>query len=220
MIALGLWDASFAALWILALIQTVVLISLVRQVGVLLLRVGQVFAPRSGSGPSSGDRLTIPEINSPEAAGPWGRYGGEQKSGERRRVLLFTSPDCGLCRDLVPSANAVAQKYASEFEIIIVADGEFDEMLEWAEETRAKIPVVAVPDVVKKHDIPGTPFAAIVDDRNIVLASGWVNYLEHLESLMRSCPKDATTARSVDHASEESGRDIERAGFVGSKGGD
>lgn len=199
MLAFGLWDASLAALWVLVLVNTIVLVALVRQVGVVLLRVGQVVAPRSSSGPSPGDVLAIPELSRLGSNPLRGAFDRIADDGEHRpRVLVFLSPDCGLCHEMVPAANAVAVTYRSRFEVIQVVDLDQDSLLQWVAETKSRTSVIAVPGVLKNYDIPGTPFACIVGDGDVIMASGWVNHLEHLEALIRSCPSQGKVGASSD----------------------
>jgi methylamine dehydrogenase accessory protein MauD len=180
----GLSDVSYAALWILVAVNTIVLVAMVRQVGVVLLRVGQIQAPRSGDGPRVGEVLRIRELSAPsEVAVP-------ADNTPLRRLLVFLSPDCGLCRELVPAANAVARGYGDRFDVFMIVDGDEARVQGWSSEARSRVPMIAARDALDRYGIPGAPFACIINHADAVLASAWVNHMEHLEALIRSCPRD------------------------------
>lgn len=173
----SLWDASYAALWVLMAINTVVLVAMVRQVGVVLLRMGQIQAPRSREGPEIGDILRIEELPVRFKAEP------------RRRLLVFLSPDCGLCKELVPATNAVARGYGDRFDVLMIVDGDEARVKAWGADARSHVAMIAARNALSRYGIPGAPFACITNHEDAVLACAWVNHLEHLEALIRSCPQ-------------------------------
>lgn len=175
----GLFDVAYGALWVLVILNTVVLVALVRQVGILLLRVGQVAPARALEGPAEGETLRIPALPTPSQP--------KRATDAFRRLIVFVSIDCGTCQAIVPAVDAVAKTYP-EYHPILVADAEEQEVRRWLRDVRARdVPAVALPGILKELEIPGTPFACVVDDSDNVLASGGVNHLDHIETLIRRC---------------------------------
>ena len=157
----GYWIAAFIALFGLVIVLAVVVVALARQIGVLHLRLSPSGAFDSGEGPPVGEpapRLTgIPD--------------------GREALVIFGSEGCGMCRDLLPSASAIAR---SEELAVVVASAS----MRFAEQVEP--PAVGVADVaaVAGWRVRATPFAVYVDPDGVVRAKGIVNTLEHLESVV------------------------------------
>jgi hypothetical protein len=149
------WTAAFAAQWVLLVVLCVVVVALARQVGTLHLRLG----PRGAleidtEGPSLGEPL--PPI---DARGPDGSTVVVGGPG-RRRLVMFSSPTCIVCREVAPALPAAAR-------------------------TADLVPqVVHDPRVERTFEIPGTPFLLVLDEMGVVRAKGTVNTLEQVEGLV------------------------------------
>jgi methylamine dehydrogenase accessory protein MauD len=173
----GWWLASYAALWILVIVLGVLVVALARQVGTLHLRMG----PRGAleldeEGPPLGEApqpLTATDLDgrSVRIGGP----GGGQ-------LVLFVSPDCPICREVLPGVPAAAR--AGRLEPLVVTDAGEPEAV--ATYTRAGVgaPVVAGPGMGDRYGVPGTPYAIVLDETGMVRAKGTVNNLEQVEGLV------------------------------------
>jgi hypothetical protein len=151
----GWWTAAFVAQWALLLVLCVVVVALARQVGTLHLRLG----PRGAleidtEGPTLGDAL--PALPARAADGTTLAIGGP---GDRR-LVLFSSPTCIVCREVAPALPAAAR--AGGLVPQVVHDADLERTL----------------------DIPGTPFLLVLDETGIVRAKGTVNNLEQVEGLV------------------------------------
>ena len=151
----GWWTAAFVAQWVLLVVLCVVVVALARQVGTLHLRLG----PRGAleidtEGPSLGDPLPPVEAR--------GTDGGSVVVGGPgvRRLVLFSSPTCIICREVAPALPAAAG--AADLIPQIVQD----------------------PDVERMLEVPGTPFLLVLDETGVVRAKGTVNTLEQVEGLV------------------------------------
>ena len=151
----GWWLAAFVAQWVLLLVLCVVVVALARQVGTLHLRLG----PRGAleidtEGPALFEPL--PAAPARAADGETVQLGGPGP----RRLVLFSSPTCMVCREVAPAVPAAAR--AGDLVPQVLHD----------------------PDVEHALDVPGTPFVVVLDDLGIVRAKGTVNNLEQLEGLV------------------------------------
>jgi hypothetical protein len=149
------WTAAFVAQWVLLVVLCVVVVALARQVGTLHLRLG----PRGAleidtEGPALGE--PVPPI---EAAGADGQpvvLGGPGV----RRLVLFSSPTCMVCREVAPALPAAAR-------------------------AAALLPqIVHDPEAERAFEVPGTPYLLVLDELGIVRAKGTVNNLEQVEGLI------------------------------------
>ncbi len=151
----GWWAAAFVAQWVLLLVLCVVVVALARQVGTLHLRMG----PRGAleidtEGPALGEAL--PSVDVLDADGAPLVLGG----AGARRLVLFSSPTCMVCRDVAPALPAAAR--AGDLVPQVVHD----------------------PDAERAFEVPGTPFLLVLDELGIVRAKGTVNNLEQVEGLI------------------------------------
>jgi hypothetical protein len=151
----GWWTAAFVAQWILLVVLCVVVVALARQVGTLHLRLG----PRGAleidtEGPPLGEPL--PPVDARAADGSSLVLGGPG----RRRLVVFSSPTCIVCREVAPAVPAAAG--AADLLPQIVHD----------------------PDAERAFEVPGTPFVLVLDGMGIVRAKGTVNNLEQVEGLV------------------------------------
>jgi hypothetical protein len=151
----GWWTAAFVAQWVLLLVLCIVVVALARQVGTLHLRLG----PRGAleidtEGPALGDAL--PPVEARGADGATVVVGGAGP----KRLVLFSSPTCIVCREVAPAIPAAAR--AGELQPLVLHD----------------------PDVERTFEVPGTPFLIVLDELGVVRAKGTVNTLEQVEGLV------------------------------------
>ena len=151
----GWWTAAFVAQWVLLVVLCVVVVALARQVGTLHLRLGPQGALEIDTeGPALGEAL--PPVEARDADGRSLILGG----AGGRRLVLFSSPTCIVCREVAPAMPAAAR--SADFVPQIVHD----------------------PDAERTFEVPGTPFLLVLDELGIVRAKGTVNTLEQVEGLV------------------------------------
>ena len=149
------WTAAFVAQWVLLIVLCVVVVALARQVGTLHLRLGPRGALEiDAEGPGLGEPL--PPVEAKAAEGAPIVVGGPGA----RRLVLFSSPTCTVCREVAPALPTAAR--AADLLPQIVHD----------------------PDVERTFEVPGTPFLLVLDELGIVRAKGTVNNLEQVEGLV------------------------------------
>ena len=151
----GWWALAFVAQWVLLVVLGVIVVALARQVGTLHLRLG----PRGAleiddEGPELGE--VLPTMAARAADGSGLGLGGPGPG----RLVLFSSPTCIVCREVVPGVPAAARTAGLEPQIL--HDPEAERVL----------------------DVPGTPFLLVLDDLGVVRAKGTVNNLEQIEGLV------------------------------------
>ncbi len=151
----GWWAAAFAVQWVSVVVLSVIVVALARQVGTLHLRLG----PRGAleidtEGPQIGE--APPPRPAHTADGTSVMLGGPGTP----RLVVFSSPTCGVCREIAPSvpAAAVSAGYSAQ--------------------------VLHDPDAEDDWNVPGTPFVVVLDERGVVAAKGTVNNLEQIEGLL------------------------------------
>jgi hypothetical protein len=151
----GWWAVAFGVQWALVVVLCVVVVALARQVGTLHLRLG----PRGAleidtEGPAVGE--PVPAVDARGADGALVVIGGPGV----RRLVLFSSPTCIVCREVAPALPAAAR--AASLLPQIVHD----------------------PEAERTFEVPGTPFLLVLDELGIARAKGTVNNLEQVEGLI------------------------------------
>jgi hypothetical protein len=151
----GWWTVAFVVQWLLVIVLCIVVVALARQVGTLHLRLG----PRGAlevdtEGPPLGE--APPPRPAALEDGSRAVLGGPGTP----RLVLFVSPTCPVCEEVRPSVPAAASSagLAAQF--------------------------VHDPDAERLWNVPGTPFAVVMDETGVVHAKGTVNNLEQLEGLV------------------------------------
>ena len=187
----GWWTASYVVLWVLVLVLCMVVVALARQIGTLHLRLGPRGAlEMDDEGPPLGD--APPVLRAQGLDGSEKEFGGP---GDRR-LLLFVSPGCIMCEQVLPSLPVVARVNGmTPFAITDV------DPFEAARDLKVPRGVTALsgPEVASTYRIPGTPYAIVLDRMGVVRAKGTVNNLEQFEGLV------TTAARRESDALEPAG---------------
>lgn len=161
----GWWAVAFTVQWILLVVLAVVVVALARQVGTLHLRLG----PRGAleidtEGPMIGE--APPPAPARDTSGATVMLGGPGPD----RVVLFSSPTCGVCKEVAPALGPAAASV--RFAAVVLHD----------------------PEAERAWNVPGTPFAVVLDTAGVVRAKGTVNNLEQIEGLLDTARSRASEA--------------------------
>jgi methylamine dehydrogenase accessory protein MauD len=190
----GWWAASYAALWLLVVVLFIVVVALARQIGTLHLRLGPRGAlemddegPALGEAPEAVDTRDIEErpvtIGGPGSA----------------QVLLFVSPGCMLCEQVLPSLPAIAS--SNDLVPYVLTDVDATEAALTFGPKRLPAPVVPAQGIASAYQVPGTPYVVVLDRHGVVRAKGTVNNLEQMEGLIDTGRRRAAEAESARQAS-------------------
>jgi methylamine dehydrogenase accessory protein MauD len=171
--------ASQIVLWIGFLLLGIVCIALARQIGVLHQRIAPAGALSLRQPLKLGE--ATPELTFTSLAGNPVRIGGNR--GGRSQLVLFLSPDCAICENLLPAVRSAAAAERPWLEIVLASDGD----LGHADFVRAKrlgnFPYVVSEQLGRSFGVAKLPYAVLIDGAGKLAATGLVNTREHLESL-------------------------------------
>lgn len=196
----GIWLVSYVALWVLVILLAIVVLGLVRQLGVIYLRLG----PDSAVTTSEGLEINspAPEFQSEDVIS--GRRVTLTDLKQRPSLLIFISPTCGPCAKLMPHVADLMRVRNSAANIVLISQSTEQETLSLIRSHKLKGPVLADADksLSTIYRVPATPFAYRVDQSGIVKRRGIPNTLEHLEEMLRGqggeevveLPKPETTS--------------------------
>ncbi|WAL68510.1 hypothetical protein ORV05_12290 [Amycolatopsis cynarae] len=120
------------------------------------------------AGPRTGGKLDLPA--------PVGELGG----GADLLLFAFVSPDCGLCRRMLPEFRSAAER----FRLVLVSAASEADLREHLAGQSEDLPVVTGPRVFEANNIPWPPYAAITSGTGTVLAHGGASSPEQLHAVL------------------------------------
>jgi hypothetical protein len=165
---------SVILLGVICVLNTVAVVALIRQVGVLHLRIQPVAGLTGAGGPEYGSELKLPA-----------RLGELARRDDAGRFLIaFVSPTCGICGPLTASFGRIARSAAADTAVLLVVDASEHDAADYV---RAKgvsfLPYIG--DKASFNDnVPGAPWAVVTDGSGKVIASGGVNTLDNIEEML------------------------------------
>jgi methylamine dehydrogenase accessory protein MauD len=172
----------FAIVLLLAVVVLVLILAvfaLARQIGILHTRLAPAGALMTTTGPKVGQPapvLSIPDINGIEV--PIGM------PSKLAQLILFVSPTCPICKDLVPIAKDMAK--ADRVNLTFASDGgERQAHDDYIKRMKLeKYPYIVSLELGMKFEVGKLPYAVLIDSAGVLRSKGLVNSREHLESLV------------------------------------
>lgn len=177
-----LWTASYIALWIVVGVLAFIVMGLLRQLGILQMRLGvepgvlitREGLPRGAAAPGfeAADLLSGTPLRLADFRGS-------------RVALIFLTPTCDACRGLVPHLNDVAREWR-EVRFLAVCYAAEEACGELVRSAGVQIPMIGDPGnaVGMSYEVPSTPFAFLIDEGGTILIRGVVNTWPQLEALL------------------------------------
>ena len=189
----GTMLASYICLWVIVIIQMLVILEVLRQIGILRLRIGD----DPGALLVEGEGLDRGEL-APEFAARdlnSGKIISNAIFREHMTLLVFLTTRCEACRNLAPSLVRAAREHERDAKIVIVCSGPGDECTMFAREFGLSMPVVVDQDqqIFTAYRIRRTPIALLVDNDGRARIQGIANDGQQLEGLFR---EEATLPQS------------------------
>lgn len=189
---------SYCVLWLLVLCLCMTVYVLARHVGMLHIRTGNASARITTRGPEIGS--SVNEVRFRDLEGQDVIIGGRQ---ERPTLLVFISPGCGTCDELLPALNGIA-RHEKETRLVIMAVAEEAETQEYVKRHHLMhLSIVCSKEFVTLYGIGGIPHALLLDRDGIVRSKGIVNTAVHLESILNVVTTGYSSSQSRVLASED-----------------
>jgi methylamine dehydrogenase accessory protein MauD len=179
-----LFLTAFAVQWLAIVALAVLVIGLIRQVGLLHERLGPIGALTLSGGAKAGD--AAPAFDLPSLTGGTVRIGGSAADA-RAMLLFFLSPDCPVCKSMLPVLLSIAREHAASTRLVFASDG--DEAAQMKMILREKLgdhPYVLSTDLGIAYGVGKLPYAVMIGADGRIAAKGLVNNREHVESLFEA----------------------------------
>jgi len=180
----GMWLISYIALWLLVVLLTIIVLGLVRQLGLINLRLGpehSILTPTEGLEIGS----QAPEFQATDVVNKV-NFNLTSLKG-RPSLLIFVSPTCRPCLELMPHIANFWQSRHKKLNVVLFSQASDGANLNLV---NVPIPVLSDPEgtITKVYQVRATPFAYRLDDLGLVRRRGIVNKFEDLESLLEDVP--------------------------------
>jgi methylamine dehydrogenase accessory protein MauD len=180
--------------WVIILILSVMLFALTRQVGILHERVAPAGALQPTSGPKVGEiteKIRVTSLDGSEFD-----IGGSG-DGQNIKFILFISPTCPVCKELVPTAIALIKSEAQRMELFFASDGE---NMQQHKSYVTDLEITDYPYFVSErlglaYQVSKLPFAVLIDGDGVLRSKGLVNTREHMESLIEAMDTGVATVQ-------------------------
>lgn len=175
----GWWLFSYVMMWVLLLVLVVLALAVLRQLGLLWVRVGGALgALQTGDAPRIGDPIPIHEV--------------QDRSGVTRslipaeglvKLVLFMSPTCEVCDSMIPHlpSFARANRKVADLLIVLTTPDRNEKFAKWSPKAP---PIVQEPSLQDLFALPALPYAIAVGDDGRIASVGLVNDIIQLESVL------------------------------------
>ena len=179
----GVWLASYIVLWLVVLGLAFLLAGALRQLGLLQLRLGD----------DPGALITDTGLERGTLAPDFTAVAAESSElvtlselPPVPRMIVFASPGCLSCRELIPGLNEVRKTRAGEFDFLVICRGDIESCQSFGRMNRLEAPMVVDTNgqIEKDYLVTLTPFAYLLDHERNVVIRGIANDWRQLESLL------------------------------------
>ncbi len=171
-------------LWLVVVAMGVVIFALTRQIGILYERVAPAGALAVNQNISVGQ--DAPAMSFQSISAEMIQIGGESQQA-KSQLLFWASPDCPVCKTLMPTLKSVAKAESDWLQLVIASDGmELDHKSYIKQFGLEEFPYIISEVLGKSYGVAKLPYAVVIDELGKVASMGIVNSREHLESLFEA----------------------------------
>lgn len=175
---------SNIVLWVLVIAMALVIYALTRQIGVLFERVAPAGALAVNQNLKVGQ--SAPELSLQTIDAKMVDIGGPSKDG-KSQLLFWVSPDCPVCKTLLPALKSAATAESDWINLVLASDGmELNHKAYIEQYGLQGHPYVVSELLGKTYGVAKLPYAVVIDELGKVASMGIINSREHLESLFEA----------------------------------
>lgn len=171
-------------LWIVVVLMAVVIFALTRQIGVLYERVAPAGALAVNKNIEVGQDAPAMSLQTIDAR--MVQIAGATDNG-KSQLLFWLSPDCPVCKTLIPALKAAAKAEADWVQLVLASDGmELDHQSYIGQYGLESFPYVISELLGKTYGVAKLPYAVLINEHGKLASMGIINSREHLDSLFEA----------------------------------
>lgn len=191
---------SQALLWLAVILLSVTCLALVRQVGILYERIAPAGALSVNKVLKAGEEAPQMEVTTIDGL-PL-TVGGTREDG-RSVLLFFLSPDCPVCKTLLPVLGSLQRAEKSWLDVVMASDGAAEKQKTFIrEQGLEKFPYVLSEPLGRAFGVAQLPYGVLIGADGVIAAMGLVNNREHIESLFEAKDRGVTSIQEYMRAQE------------------
>ena len=146
-----------------------------------------------GAGPKAGD--LAPEMEFETLSGATLHLGGEHPD-QRTTLIFFLSPNCPVCKTLLPVLKSSKKSEADWLDILLASDGDAMEQKRFIDDAKlGDFTYLMSSNLGLTYQVVKLPFAVLIDQDGIIRSKGLVNSREHHESLFEAKERGVATVQ-------------------------
>ena len=193
---------SNVLLWLGLIAMALVNFALLRQVGVLYERVAPAGALAINKKLEVGQ--FAPELSLQTLTSQVITVGG-RRARSKSQLLFFVSPDCPVCKTLLPVIKSAAKAEAAWIDLILVSDGDQQDHAGYISRyDLGGYSYVVSATLGKTYGVARLPYAVLIEEQGRIASMGIVNSREHLDSLFEA--KERNVASIQDYMAKKSAK--------------
>ena len=193
-------------LWLVVVIMAVVIFALTRQIGVLYERVAPAGALMVNKQLRVG--MAAPDLDVVDLNGQTHALGAKRQSG-KSLLLFFVSPDCPVCKTLLPVTSSAAQSEKDWLDVMFASDGDVDHQRFVLQNRLESFPYVVSELLGVTYGVSKLPYAVLIDEKGSIASMGIINSREHLESLFEAKERNVASIQDYMNSQAENTSDKE-----------
>jgi len=171
-------------LWMMVISLAFVVYALTRQIGVLYERVAPAGALSVNKKVNVGEAAPVMSLQTLDNTII--EIGNTVKT-KRSQLLFFASPDCPVCKTLLPVITSAAKHEADWLDIVLASDGmELDHKHFVQKYELESLPYVVSELLGKSYGVSKLPYAVLINEQGKLASLGIINSREHLDSLFEA----------------------------------
>ena len=175
---------SNVLLWMIVVCMATVIYALTRQIGVLYERVAPAGALAMNQTLEVGQ--DAPELSLQTLNAQLIRVGG-MPADKKSQLIFFASPDCPVCKTLMPAVKSAARHESDWLNLVIGSDGKNQDHQAYVKRQGLDDYPYVVSEVLgKTYGVAKLPYAVLIDEKGKIASIGMVNSREHLDSLFEA----------------------------------
>ncbi len=174
---------SNIVLWLAVIGLSIVVFALTRQIGVLYERVAPAGALAMNQNLTVGQ--AAPELKLQTIDSKLITVGGDQLG--KSQLLFFVSPDCPVCKTLLPALTSAANHEADWLDVVLCSDGQNQDHMNYVRQYELEeFPYLVSELLGKTYGVAKLPYAVLIDEEGKIASMGITNSREHLDSLFEA----------------------------------
>jgi peroxiredoxin len=192
------WTISYFVLWVLVLVETLLLLLLLRALSELRQQLKLAIGTTSTEKPNlEVGGLEIGEIAPLFVATDQNgnTFSLDQWQGQRR-LLVFVSAGCTTCKKTIALLNRLLQREPDLQVLVVAMDGDESTNREFAQKSNAQMPVLTTDTDVARELYRVRMISAVfaLDERGVIRAKKLVNEMDNLYDLLEEAYPLAITS--------------------------